>query len=230
MQHILVTAYYPLPGAKHPPHEYREWYTNFFTHVTCPVVCFCPKSMEEEFSQLKKQNVALVVREFDSWNMMSPAQMDIWKQFHTSDPEKGHHCPDLYAIWAAKQEFVLEAMKLTDGEVFTWCDIGCFRTKRNGSFEFVERYYRPGKITCLSICEMIGGGVLMGDRTAWTQFSKLFLDELSKNPHGKDQVIYKRILNSENAVIINPVHNYGDYWFYLTYIFCYPIQHHEQIL
>jgi len=229
MKHILVTAYYPLPGAKHSPHKYKEWFTNFFSCVTCPVVCFCPPSMVEEFTSLKGDNVTLIVREFNSWSMMSLQQMDIWKQFHAIDPEKGYHCPDLYAIWAAKQEFVLEAMKITDGDLFTWCDIGCFRTRRQGGFDYVEKYYKPKKLTCLSICQMIGGGVLMGDRDAWVMFSALYLEELAKNPHGKDQVIYRRILNPSNAVILNPVHTYGDEWFYLTYIFCYPIVHHEPI-
>ena len=229
MKHSLVTAYYPIPGAKHSADKYKEWYTNFFNMVSCPVICFCPLSMVEEFSQLKGENVSLIIREFDSWDMMSESQMQIWKQFHSIDPEKGHHCPELYAIWAAKQEFVREAMRISDGELFTWCDIGCFRTVRNGGFEFVETYYRPGKLTCLSICKMIGGGVLMGDRTAWTIFSTLYLEELAKEPHGKDQVIYKRILNESNASILNPVPNYGDEWFYLTYIFCYPIQHTESI-
>lgn len=69
---------------------------------------------------------------------------------------------------------------------------------------------------------MIGGGVLAGDREAWTTFSQNYLDELEKDIHGKDQVIFQRVLNDTNAVIITPTRQYGDPWFYLTYIFSIP--------
>jgi len=65
----------------------------------------------------------------------------------------------------------------------------------------------------------IGGGVLAGDKNAWNIFYKNFTNELNANINGKDQVIYKRILNTNNAVFIEPKDNYGDIWFYLTYIF-----------
>jgi hypothetical protein len=66
---------------------------------------------------------------------------------------------------------------------------------------------------------MIGGGVLSGDKDAWNIFSKNYISELHRNIHGKDQVIYKRVLNETNAVIIKPNNKYGDPWFFLTYIY-----------
>jgi hypothetical protein len=115
---------------------------------------------------------------------------------------------------------VLEAMKCVQHSIYVWCDIGCFRFPRPGGFQNTGRYILPGKITCLFIGNIIGGGVLAGDRDAWERFSKLYLDELERNIRGKDQDIYVRIMNSETANIILPNGTYGDEWFYLTYIFC----------
>jgi len=217
--HLLVTAYYPVPTGKHKKDDYKKWYTQFFNCVTCPVLCFCPIELEPEFKLLAKPNVTLVIRDFNSFEMMSPIRMDAWKEWHKVDPEKRIHSPELYAIWAAKQEFIKEAIKLTDYSIYTWCDIGCFRTIRPGSFEYVYKYIKPSKITCLSIAAMIGGGVLSGDKDAWNIFSKNYISELDRSIHGKDQVIYKRILNNTNAVIIQPNNKYGNPWFFLTYIY-----------
>jgi hypothetical protein len=82
------------------------------------------------------------------------------------------------------------------------------------------------KCTCLNVSNLpgvpnktIGGGVLAGDKDAWNNFTKLYLEELERDIDGKDQIIYQRILNDSNAVIIEPSYCYGDPWFYLTYIF-----------
>lgn len=211
----LVTAYYPIKTGKHTRAEYNQWISNFFTCVTCPVILFC----DSEFPQVLRTNVRYVVRPFDSFKLMQEPWKSRWEKWHEIDPEKGIHSPELYAIWAAKQEFVQEAMKITNFDKYVWCDIGCFRNIRDGSFKNLQKYIQPSKITCLSILGMIGGGVLAGDRDAWNMFTERYLAELEKDIHGKDQVIYKRILNSSNAVIINPTYQYGDPWFFLTYIF-----------
>ena len=216
----IVTAYYPVTTQKHSKDDYRSWYTTFFTHVTAPVVCFCPQEMESEFRSLAKENVRLIIRDFYSFKMMSAEMMNRWRRWNGIDPEKYLHSPELYAIWAAKQEFVLEAMKCVQHPIYVWCDIGCFRFPRPGGFQNTGRYILAGKITCLFICNTIGAGVLAGDRDAWERFSKLYLDELDRNIHGKEQEIYVRIMNSETANIIFPNSTYGDAWFYLTYIFC----------
>ena len=215
----VVTAYYPIRTGKHTTIDYKEWYTKFFNCVTAPVVCFCPQEMESEFKTLAKENVKLIVRDFYSFDMMSPSQMQAWATWHEVDPEKSIHSPELYAIWAAKQEFVREAMKIVDYHIYTWCDIGCFRWPRPGSFENTFKFIIPNKLTCLYISNMIGGGVLAGDKNAWKIFSENYITELNRGIHGKDQVIYKRVLNDTNAVIIHPNHMYGDPWFFLTYIF-----------
>lgn len=217
--HIVVTAYYPIQVAKHNKTSYKQWYTNFFNCVSSKIICFCPTELEDEFRSLIKTNVRLVVREFNSFEMMSAEQTDEWKEWHTIDPEKHIHSPELYAIWAAKQEFIQEAIKIEKSSIYTWCDIGSFRNIRPGNFEYTYKYIQPSKITCISIVNLIGGGILSGDKDAWDIFSRNYLTELKNNVHGKDQVIYRRILNDINAVIIEPNNKYGDPWFYLTYIF-----------
>jgi hypothetical protein len=218
----VVTAYYPVKTGKHTTKDYDNWISNFFSCVTCPVILFC----DENFKQVPKNNVKYVVRPFNSFKLMQEPWKSRWEKWHETDHEKNIHSPDLYAIWGAKQEFVQEAMKISDFDTYIWCDIGCFRNTRNGSFKNVQKFIQASKITCLNVSNLpgitekvIGGGVLAGDRNAWNMFTNLYLNELEKDIHGKDQIIYNRILNSSNAVIINPNYQYGDPWFFLTYIF-----------
>jgi len=220
-----VTTYYPLQKSKHNLKTYNSWLSLFFECVTCPVIFFCSPKTYLEINSMAKSNITFVQREFDSFDMMKEPQMNKWREWHNIDPEKNIHSPELYAIWAAKQEFIREAINLVDSSVYIWCDAGCFRTKRNGSFENTLKFISPGKITCLDVsnlcvCEkLIGGGVLAGDKSAWLNFSKNFLSEIEKDINGKDQVIYYRILNNSNAIIINSNNKYGDPWFYLTSLF-----------
>jgi hypothetical protein len=211
----VVTAYYPVKTGKHTRSDYDQWISNFFTCVTCPVILFC----DSEFPQIPRTNVKYVVRPFDSFKLMQEPWKSRWETWYQVDPEKNIHSPELYAIWGAKQEFVQEAMNISNFDTYVWCDIGCFRNIRDGSFKNLHKYIQPSKITCLSILGMIGGGVLAGDRDAWKMFTEKYLSELERDIHGKDQVIYRRILDDSNALIVNPTYQYGDPWFFLTYIF-----------
>lgn len=220
---VVVTAYYPLHKNKHGHQKYIGWIKNFFNGVKCEIVCFCSEAMKPELETLANEsnaNILFSVNEFDSFTMMSPSQMDIWREFNKIDPEQSIHSPELYAIWAAKQEFVNKAMQLKPADIYVWCDIGCFRTPHTCDFKHTYKYVQPGKIVGLDIENMIGGTVLAGDKTAWEIFSTLYLNELKANPHGKDQIIYKRILNPSNSVIITPPSTINhDPWFHFTYIF-----------
>jgi hypothetical protein len=229
MSYCVVTAYYPLQTSKHSLEKYHEWIQNFFSCVTCDVFVFCPDEIYQKYKDVVSKNTKFIVRPFDSFEMMSPKFMDIWKEFHKIDPENSYHNPYLYAIWAAKQEFVREAMANSNYDTYVWCDIGCFRNRRPGSFVNVNRYVVDDKITCLYLprYKMIGGGVLAGSKNAWNTFSNLYKNALLENPHGSDQIIYKRILNDTNALIFIPsflpfVPDY-DEWFFLTYIFSYNL-------
>ena len=151
--------------------------------------------------------------------MMSTTQMEKWNRWHELDPERNIHSPDLYAMWAAKQEIVTAAIAMQHADCYIWCDAGSFRCTRNGSFQYTHRYTLPGKITCLRINDTIGGGVLAGDKKAWRLFSTHYLTELDRNLHGSDQTMMNRFLNDTNAIIIKASSHYGDPWFYLSSLF-----------
>jgi len=225
MDILLVTAYYPLQKSKYNLDTYNSWLSIFFECVTCSVIFFCSSETYLEIHSMAKSNVQFVQKEFDTFDMMKEPQMNKWKEWHNIDPEKNIHSPELYAIWAAKQEFIREAINLVNSNVYIWCDAGCFRTKRNGSFENTLKFISPEKITCLdvtSLCDgekLIGGAILAGDKNAWFNFSRDYLNELERSINGKDQVIFQRIINNSNAIIISPTYKYGDPWFYLTYLF-----------
>lgn len=225
MDILLVTAYYPLKKSKYSTNAYNDWTTLFFQSVTCPVIFFCSSDTFLEIHSRANSNVKFVQRDFGSWDMMKEPQMSKWREWHNNDHEKNIHSPELYAIWAAKQEFVREAIKIQESKCYIWCDAGLFRTRRNASFKNTLNFIQPKKITCLdvkSLCNglnLIGGGTLAGDKDAWIEFSNNYLQELQRNINGKDQVIYQRILNDSNATIINPNNKYGDPWFYLSSLF-----------
>lgn len=219
---LVVTAYYPLHKNKHGHQKYVQWIRYFFEGVSCDIICFCPSNIHSELVELAGENskVKFVIREFDSFDMMSPAQMEIWRKCHEMDDHKDIHSPELYAVWAAKQEFVRTAIEMESADIYVWCDIGAFREKRPCDFKNTYKYVKPGKITSLAIIDLIGGGILAGDAVAWRNFSTLYLRELNANPHRMDQVIYRRILNDSNANIISaPSTEKRDHWFYLLYIF-----------
>jgi len=219
MDKIIVTAYYPVNTGKHSHTNYNEWISNFFQCVTSPIIFFCSSEMIDILKRKSNSNVTFVGREFNSWEMMKESRMPKWREYWNVDPEKNIHSPELYAIWATKQEFVREAIKLIDSKLYIWCDAGYFRTVRECSFKTVGKYTQPSKITCLYVGNVIGGGMIVGDPNAWEIFSQNYLDELNKNINGKEQDIYIKIVNNSNAVIVTPTKQYGDPWFYLSYIF-----------
>lgn len=227
MDTLVITAYYPVKTGKHSTNEYDIWIQNFFECVTCPVIFFCDSQMKLKLQDKAGKNIRFIVRDFYSFKLMQEPWKSRWEEFHKIDSEKHLHSPELYAVWGAKQEFVQEAIQLQESKSYIWCDVGCFRFKRPGSFKNTLNFIQPEKITCLdtslmySKIALIGGGVLAGDKKAWEIFSNNYLQELEKNIDGKDQIIYRRILNISNAIIIQPTYQYGDPWFFLTYIFSY---------
>ena len=221
MDVLLISAYYPVKTGKHTISNYMEWISNFFECVTCSVYFFCSSKMYHTLKNMAKSNVHFIQRDFESFDMMKEPWKTRWENFHKVDHEANIHSPELYAIWSAKQEFVREVIRIQESKCYVWCDAGCFRFKRDGSFKNTLCFVQPEKITCLNINNTIGAGVLAGDKHAWKTFSYNYLRELEKNFNGKDQVIYAKIVNKTNSIIITPSKKYGDPWFYLTYIFSY---------
>ena len=62
--------------------------------------------------------------------------MAFWQKQVPLDPEKHLHCPELYAIWAMKQECVrtIVSQNPYQSKYFIWCDIGIHRYSVLDSF------------------------------------------------------------------------------------------------
>jgi len=216
----VVTAFYRFERSKHTYGEYLEWIRNFFRYTTSPVVCFCES--ENVLKQFQVHpNVTFVELPFiGSYTLTSPEWVERWKKQHDIDHEKEIHCPELYMVWALKQEFVARAIQANryGSTHYVWCDIGCFRSPENfpNGCRFAEKtpwVVQPGKIILLSfdngLC--IGGGVIAGDIESWKSFSKSYAETLEifhRNGkfYGKDQDLFKHIIdaNRSNFTLVEP--------------------------
>jgi hypothetical protein len=141
----------------------------------------------------------IVARPFDSYRMTTPAMMDMWRRHHLIDPERRIHSPELYAVWAMKQECVREAFAMLDGPTYIWCDMGILRDARMLPYymtfpnadvctdsvpagrltflevnmipdSFVERWRTQQPMVWPVPPVTLGGGCIAGDRKAWTEF------------------------------------------------------------
>jgi len=204
MSVTVVTAFYKFEKSKHTYGEYLSWIQNFFVSTTSPIVCFCEDS--KVISRFKAQHTQVTFIEkplIGSFELTTPAWMEMWTKQLEKDPEAILHSPELYVIWALKQEFVKKAIErnLYGSTHFVWCDIGCFRSPENleTPLRFAEATPSvtiPDKITILNIMDrFIGGGVLAGDTAAWSLFTQKYLQALKDFEekglfYGKDQDVY----------------------------------------
>ena len=217
----VVTAFYPMKS-KYTVEKYMEW-IELFCKIPCFLIIFTDKDTEEVLQKIRNGlPTTIIVRDFDTYEMTSPDMMKMWNKQHNLDPEKSSHNPLLYAIWALKQEFVENAIRLNPYETdwFVWCDIGIHRKAHE------ENYYRdfPGRVP--SLCKpghiglleveripdsyvtnpfqpypfaQLGGGCITGDRNAWKLFSECYKKMLntmeSRNEFvGKDQNVFFRMV------------------------------------
>ena len=230
----VVTAYYPLKKSKHTHEEYMEWIETFFRVVTVPIVCFCPRFVMTSLSRLSRRHphVHYITRELHEFSLTSPKWKEFWEQQYHLDPEKAVHSPELYMVWALKQEFVKHAIKqdVFKTDYFLWCDIGYFRDKRL-TLSFPNELYRYAKqnwFLCLQVIgsfpdrmmlpinkeygiqhnTLIGGGILVGDKLGWMVFSRAYIETLhdfkQKNLFaGKDQLVYMAAITSGRLKEVN---------------------------
>ena len=208
MSATVVTAFYKFGKSKHTYGEYLSWIQNFFVSTTSPVVCFCENSKVLSVFKAPHTQVTFIEQPLvGSFELTTPEWMERWTRQMEKDPEAAIHSPELYVIWALKQEFVKKAIErnLYGSTHFVWCDIGCFRSPENLErplrfAEAVSTITVPGKITVLNIAERhIGGGVLAGDTAAWSLFTERYLRSLAHFEengifYGKDQDVYAHML------------------------------------
>jgi hypothetical protein len=240
MSTTVVTAFYRFEKSKHTYGEYLDWIRNFFSFTTSPVVCYCENAAVLRAFQVHP-NVTFVELPFiGSYTLTSPEWVERWSKQHEIDPEKDIHCPELYMIWALKQEFVARAIEANHygSTHYVWCDIGCFRSPQNfpDGCRFAERtpeIVQPGKTLILSIDDgrHYGGGVLAGDIDSWNTFTRNFMETLeifhkSGRFYGKDQDLYRYMIEScpLNFTIVeaklwgdnNTAGKTSCVWFYMT--------------
>ena len=206
----LVSAFYPLKS-KYDINHYKAWIQNF-CKIPKAMVIFTTEACALEMYQWRKgflDITQIIVRPFDSFAMTCPSMMDLWMDQWFIDPEKNVHSPELYAVWAMKQELVrivLNANKF-QSRWFVWCDIGIQRY--SGLQEFymdfpseVPRLCEPSRMTFLEVetipdsyvndwrekKEMVypvpqvtlGAGCIVGDAEAWIEFGEAYKDMLKE--------------------------------------------------
>ena len=152
---------------------------------------------------------SVIVRDFYSFAMTCPAMMKYWEDQWNIDPENKIHSPELYAIWAMKQELVRIVLNNNrfQSKWFVWCDIGIQRYSDLQGFysgfpSEVPRLCEPGRLTFLEVTKIpdsyvnnwnegkpmeypiptvaLGGGCIAGDAAAWLEFGEAYKDMLKE--------------------------------------------------
>lgn len=209
----VVTSFFKLKKSKHSIEEYKSWISNF-CKLNCNLIVFTDVEFVinylEDLYPINK--VKIIKKDFYSFDMTSPDMMKFWEKQHNLDFNnwKSIHNPELYAVWAIKQECVMNAIKLNffNTEYFIWCDIGILRNKNEINYyldfpillpdicsdsricflevnkipeHFVNLYKNYKKLTDFNIpFEAIGGGCIGGNIEAWLDFSEAYKNKLKR--------------------------------------------------
>lgn len=207
----VVSAFYPLEQSRYDIGKYRAWIQNF-CKIPAAMVIYTTETYALEMHQWRREfldKTKIHVRSFDSFAMGCQAMMDLWRDQWLKDPEKQNHSPELYAVWAMKQEFVRVALTANtfQSRWFVWCDIGIQRysTLQKYYMTFpseVPRLCAPGRMTFLEVATIpecyiddwregkpmvypippvtLGAGCIAGDAEAWNEFGEAYKDMLKE--------------------------------------------------
>jgi len=185
---VIVSAYFKIPSKK-PHSEYIEYMKRWFCAVQCPVIFFTTEDVKREIEDMgynipHVQFQLMKFEELHAWRL----GRDFWERQKQRDVES-YHTPELAAIWYEKKEFVKRAMELSSADVFIWCDAGCVRNDNSETAlqQFGNRQVwnddrihlqhirdQPHKEFYTFPDSMVAGAIIVGNRTAWTQFSELY--------------------------------------------------------
>ena len=211
MAATIVTAFYPLKESKHGVRKYLEWIRNFCL-IPRPMVLFTDSRtaplLERLRNYLPPSLTHMIVKELDTYDMTSPDRMTFWRQQSAMDPEANIHNPELYAVWALKQECVSLAIAANPfgHDWYVWCDIGIQRVADLRAFydtfpDQVPSLWAPGRIHFLEVQPIpdalvaqrgripmpypapsitLGGGCIAGDCAAWAAFSAGYIAMLER--------------------------------------------------
>jgi hypothetical protein len=201
----VVSAFYPLEKSKHGVDRYHRWLQNF-CEIPCLLVLYTDAASAEIIRIARKgleSKTVIIVRPFNSFRMSSPDMMGLWQRHHTIDPEKGIHSPELYAVWAIKQECVRDTIQQNpfNSSWFVWCDVGIQRHAQLQCFynafpSICHELCEPGRILFLEVQDIpqayidnwrnnqpmhyptpsvtLGGGCIAGDAAAWNDFGSAY--------------------------------------------------------
>jgi len=176
------------------------------------MVIFTTEEYALEIYQWRKKfldQTKVIARPFDSYAMTCAPMMSFWEKQYDLDPEKDIHNPELYAVWALKQEFVRIAVAANTFQStwFVWCDIGIQRYSAMQPFYMtfpseVGRLCPQGRLSFLEVSKIpetyvkdmeeekpmmypvpevtLGGGCIVGDAQAWSEFGEAYKDMLKE--------------------------------------------------
>jgi hypothetical protein len=151
----------------------------------------------------------IIVRPFDSFAMTCPAMMNFWQKQNLQDSNKNTQNYELYAVWAIKQECVRISIHSNkfQSKWFIWCDIGIQRYSSLQQYYMsfpsdIDRICQPGRMSFLELTkipdsyilswvegkpmeypipkDMLGGGCIVGDIAAWTEFGEQYKEMLKE--------------------------------------------------
>jgi hypothetical protein len=201
MDTTVITAFYPLEKSKHSVECYHSWLKNFCA-IPCLLVIYTDTSSAGLIRTARKgleSKTVIIEKSLGSFRMTSPDMMGLWQRHHAIDPEKAIHSPELYAVWAIKQECVRDTIKANPFKStwFVWCDIGIQRHSELQKFyerfpEYCSTVCKHGRMTFLEVQDIpqsyiddwkkrkpmkypppdvtLGGGCIAGDASAWNEF------------------------------------------------------------
>ena len=207
----IVSAFYPIENSKYNIGQFRAWIKNF-CKIPCAMIIFTTETYAHEIYQWRKvflEMTQIIVRPFNSYAMTCEPMMRFWEKQWKLDPESSTNNPDLYAIWAMKQELVRNVINTNrfQSKWFVWCDIGIQRYSALQQYYMTFTYEIPrlcaeGRMNFLEIDTIpesyindwneekpmeypipkntLSAGCIVGDAIAWNEFGEAYKDMLKE--------------------------------------------------
>lgn len=247
MKPTIVTAYYRVKS-KHSNAEYDEWIKTFAGTLENPVVFFGEAEWCKKFKAMRGDKPTRCVTL--PFSELPCAGLTDWNEVWQNDKFKHLHTPDLYVVWNSKPSLVKNAISLNpfSSEIFAWVDVGCFRIKNEASLfrqwptDAKLATVRHNRITLLQVepflandsildknglpadfhgANRIGGGIMVGNQSAWLAWEEAYYDMLNKfvaagRYCGSEQnVVSALALTRPDLVQLVVPDNIGNKWLYL---------------
>jgi hypothetical protein len=208
----IVSAFYNLLSAKYSIQHYKKWIKQF-CKIPAHMIIFTTEEYAIEIYYWRRtmlEKTQVIIREFNSFAMTCPSMMKFWsKQSEFDKSNVPSSSPELYAMWALKQELVRIAIyqNIFQSKWFVWCDISIqrFRSLEHLYMTFpydIERICVPGRMGFLEVDTIpqkylddwnedkpvdypypnvtLGSGCIAGDIEAWLEFGEAYKNMLQE--------------------------------------------------